>query len=83
MDKSQLVFLRCKMIGGSIGANNLIATTKYYYDKDTFEYSYMNNLYDGGDEATKEGYYTFDSVKNYIESKGTTELIKVIDEKLS
>ena len=83
MDNNQLAFLRCKCVGGSIGAKNLIATTKYYYDKDTFEYSHMNHLYDGGDEAIKEGYYTFESVRSFIESKGITELIRVTNGNLS
>ena len=83
MKNDQLVFLRSKNIAGSIGAKNLIATTKYHYDKDTFEYHHSNSLFDGGDEAEKEGYYSFKSIKDYIESKGATELVKIIDGKLS
>ena len=79
MDNNQLAFLRCKLIG----RKNLIATVKCYYNKDTFEYDHVNHFYDGGDEAIKESYYTFESVRSFIESKGITELIRVTNGNLS
>ena len=79
MQNDKLVFLRCKFVG----RKNLIATVRCYYNKDTFEYDHVNHLYDNGKEATMEGYYTFDSVKSFIENKGLTELISVKNGKLS
>jgi len=68
-----------KFIGGNLGGGNLITSTNYDYDEDTFEYKGSSSLYDGGEKANKEGYYTFDSIKSFIESKGKTELVKIED----
>lgn len=64
-----------KNIGGCIGRNNLICSTSYKYDDQTFEYKGNSSLYDGGKLADKEGHFTFDSIKSFIESKGKTKLI--------
>lgn len=75
--------LYTKFIGGNLGGSNLITSTVYMYDEETFEFKGYSSLYDGGEKANKEGYYTFDSVKSFIESKGKSELIKIEDNKLS
>lgn len=66
-----------KLIGGNLNGNSLITTTIYTYDDETFEFKGCSSLYDGGEKANKEGYYTFDSVKSFIESKGKDKLIKI------
>lgn len=75
--------LNTKFIGGNLGGSNLITTTEYKYDDETFEFHGYSSIYDGGEKADKEGYYTLDSVKSYIESKGKTELVKITDNRLS
>lgn len=75
--------LYTKFIGGNLGGDNLITSTVYKYDEETFEFKGYSSLYDGGEAANKNGYYTFDSVKSFIESKGKSELIKIEDNKLS
>ena len=72
-----------KFIGGNLGGGNLITSTSYNYDEETFEYKGSSSLYDGGEKANKEGAYTFDSIKDFIESKGKTELIPLKEEQLS
>ena len=75
--------LYTKFIGGSIGMSNMITSTEYKYDDETFEFKGSSSLYDGGKKANEEGYYTFDSVKAFIESRGETELVQITNEKLS
>ena len=72
-----------KFIGGNIGNVNLRTSTRYDYDEITFEFKGSSSLYDGGEKATKEGYYTFDSIKGFIESKGVVKLVRVTEGKLS
>ena len=72
-----------KFIGGNLGGGILITSTNYDYDEETFEYKGSSSLYDGGEKANKEGAYTFDSIKDFIESKGKTELIPLKEEQLS
>ncbi len=68
--------LNYKHIGGNIGNKNMICTTEYQYDEDTFEFKGGPTKFDGGEQANKEGHYTFESIKEYIESKGKTKLIE-------
>ena len=72
-----------KFIGGNLGGGILITSTSYKYDEETFEYKGCSSLYDGGEKANKEGAYTFDSIKDFIESKGKTELIPLKEGQLS
>jgi len=71
--------IHTKFIGGNLGNSNLITTTTYKYDDQTWEFKGYSSLYDGGEKANKEGYYTFDSMKNFIESKGKTSLEQITD----
>lgn len=75
--------LYCKFVGGNLGGDNLITSTSYEYDDQTFKYLGSSSLYDGGDKAKEEGYYTFNSVKAFIESKGKEPLVKITDGRLS
>lgn len=70
-------------IGGNIGNKNLLTSTNYDYDEETFEFKGSSSLYDGGEKARQEGAYTFDSIKNFIESKGKTELVSLAEGRLS
>ncbi len=72
-----------KFLGGTLGRSNLITSTDYEYDEDTFEFKGCSALYDGGKKADEEGAYTFDSIKSFIESKGKTELIPLTENQLS
>lgn len=72
-----------KFLGGNVGNSNLITSTDYRYDEDTFEFKGSSSLYDGGKKADEEGAYTFDSIKSFIESKGKTELVKLKENQLS
>lgn len=75
--------LYCKFIGGGIGNTNLITSTNYDYDSETFEFKGSSSLFDGGVKANEQGAYTFDSVKSFIESKGKTSLVPLKEGTLS
>ena len=62
-------------IGGNIGNNNMLTSTNYDYDDETFEYLGSSSLYDGGEKARKEGAYTFESIKDFVESRGKEKLV--------
>jgi hypothetical protein len=64
-----------KSFGGTLGHDNLYCTTSYKYDDETWEFLGFSSLYDGGKKADKEGHYTFESIKSFIESKGKTKLV--------
>lgn len=66
-----------KFIGGNVEGANLLISTEYSYDADTFEYKGAQTHYDGGKRADNMGYYTFDSIKAYLESKGESALVKI------
>ena len=72
-----------KFIGGNLGRNNIITSTNYDYDEETFEFKGSSSLYGGGEKANKEGAYTFNSIKEFIESKGKAELILLKEGQLS
>lgn len=72
-----------KFIGGNLGNSNLITSTSYKYDDETFKFLGSSSLYDGGEEANKQGAYTFDSIKSFIESKGQSPLIPLKEGELS
>lgn len=69
--------LYAKFIGGNVGGLNLITSTAYKYDAETFEFKGTEQFFDGGEKANKEGYYTFKSIKDFIESKGQKELVEI------
>ena len=75
--------LYTKFIGGNLGGNNLITSTNYDFDEETFEFKGSASLYDGGKKANEEGTYTFDSIKEFIESKGQAKLVPLKEGQLS
>lgn len=72
-----------KFVGGNLTGSNLITSTNYDYDEETFEFKGSSSLYDGGEKADMEGAYTFNSIKEFIESKGKAELIPLKKGQLS
>jgi hypothetical protein len=63
-------------VGSATVLGKIVETTDdYKYDEDTFEYKGVGQLFDGGKKAKHNSPQTFESIKSFIESKGTTELI--------
>lgn len=75
--------LYAKFLGGNVGGKNLIVSTNYNYDEETFEFKGSSSLYDEGKKADKEGAYTFESIKAFIENKGKSDLIPIKEGGLS
>ena len=72
-----------KFIGGNLAGSNLITSTNYDYDEETFEFKGSSSLYDGGEKANKEGAYTFTSIKEFLDSTGHAALIFLTEGQIS